>query len=140
MMITAFPKQTANEETVWKLEHSYWECVKAQNLQSYRELWHPDFVAWPSVNTKPVRVEHVTDWLADNATKAQHLISYSLKPADSQAIGNLVVVHYWITFSWGDKNNIAETSTFRIGHTWIKTDNKWQIISGMGYPETDAKK
>lgn len=132
--------RTADEEAVWKLERSYWEYVKAEDLKSYLGLWHPNFVGWPSVSPQPQRKDHITDWITANTAKGLHLTSYALKPADSQATGNLVVVHYWVTLSWGDKNGPGEPHTLRITHTWIRGDKSWQIISGMSSPEPDVKR
>lgn len=133
-------QQSADEETVWKLEHSYWEDVKALDLASYRDLWHPNFVGWPSVSPKPVRKDHVTDWITANTSKALHLESYSLERGDSQATENLVVVHYWLTSTWADKDHPGEPHTLRVTHTWIRAGKGWQIIGGMSSPEPDAKK
>jgi ketosteroid isomerase-like protein len=139
----AFPalaQKSSGEDAVWKLEHSYWDFVKAQDLTSYHALWHPDFVGWPSVSAQPVRKDHITDWITSNAAKGLHLALYSLKPADSQATGQLVVVHYWITFAWQDQSGSGEPHTLRVTHTWVKTDKGWQIIGGMSSPEPEAKK
>jgi ketosteroid isomerase-like protein len=126
---------STDEETVWKLEHSYWAYVKAQDLPSYRALWHPDFVGWPSVSPKPVRKDHITDWMTSNTAKGLHFAFYSLKPADSHTTGQLVVAYYWVTFAWQDKNGSGEPHSLRVTHTWIKTDRGWQIIGGMSSPE-----
>ncbi len=133
-------QQSTDEEAVWKLEHSYWEYVKAQDLSSYRELWHANFVGWPSVSPKPARKDHITDWITSNTAKGLHVASYTLKPADGQTTGQIVVVHYWVTFAWQDKDGAGEPHTLRVTHTWIKTDKGWQIISGMSSPEPEAKK
>jgi len=138
--IQCLGQQSTAEEAVWKLEHSYWEFVKAQDLSSYRELWHPNFVGWPSVSPQPVRRDHITDWITSNTAKGLHLVLYSLKPADSQTTGQLVVVHYWVTSAWQDKNGSGEPRTLRVTHTWIKTDKGWQIISGMSSPEPATSK
>ena len=47
VLCTAIPsvaQQSENEKAVWKLESSYWEYVKAVDLDHYRDLWHPSFV------------------------------------------------------------------------------------------------
>jgi Domain of unknown function (DUF4440) len=133
-------QKSANEEAVWKLEHSYWEDVKTLDLASYRALWHPNFVGWPSISPQPVRKDHITDWITANTTKGLHLESYSLKPGDSQATENLVVVHYWLTSTWANKDHSGEPHTLRITHTWIRAGEGWQIIGGMSSPEPEAKK
>jgi ketosteroid isomerase-like protein len=133
-------QSTTDKEAVWKLEHSYWEYVKAQDISSYRELWHPNFVGWPSVSSQPVRKDHITDWITSNTAKGLHVGSYTLKPADSQTTGQIVVTHYWITYAWQDKGGSGEPHTLRVTHTWIKTDKGWQIISGMSAAEAEVRK
>lgn len=130
-------QQSSDEEAVWKLEHSYWENVKALDLASYRELWHPDFVGWPYVSPEPVRKDHITDWIAADTAKGLQLQSFSLKPAASQATENLVVVHYWVTLVWADKEHKGEPRTLRVTHTWIRAGKGWQIIAGMSAPEPE---
>ena len=123
--------QSVNEKAVWKLEHSYWEYVKAGDLERYRSLWHPNFVGWPSSSAKPARKNHITDWIIKYQKKGLHLQSYYLKPAASQATENVVVTHYWITDRWVDKNGVGKAQPSRITHTWIRTSGGWQIIGGM---------
>lgn len=133
-------QQSSDEKAVWKLESSYWQYVKAEDLTSYRALWHPNFVGWPSVSVAPVRKDHITDWITSNTSRGRHLAGYSLKPADTQTTGQLIVVYYWVTFAWLDLSGAREPHTLRVTHTWIKTDKGWQIISGMSSPETEATK
>ena len=117
----AFSQQTPDEVAVWKLEHAYWENVKALDLVSYRALWHPNFVGWPSVSAEPQRKDHITDWIALYTDKGLHLGYYSLKPAASQATGD-------------------DPHTSRITHTWVRVGTGWQIIGGMSSAEPDVKK
>jgi ketosteroid isomerase-like protein len=138
--LQCFAQQSADERAIWKLENSYWEYVKAEDLTSYRALWHPNFVGWPSVSAEPVRKDHITDWITSNTAKGRHLAGYSLKTADTQTTGQLIVVYYWVTFAWLDKSGAREPHTLRVTHTWIKTDKGWQIISGMSSPETEGAK
>ena len=116
----AQPPVSSDESAAWKLEHSYWEDVKAVDLASYRALWHPNFVGWPSVSAQPVRKDHITDWITANADKGLHLKSYVLEPAASQATSNIVVTHYWMTSLWVDKEGHGDPHTSRITHTWMK--------------------
>jgi ketosteroid isomerase-like protein len=136
---TGFAQQSAEEQAVWKLEHSYWEDVKALDLNSYRELWHPNFVGWPMVSAQPQRKDHITDWIAAYTAKGLHLKSYTLEPAASQLTGNVIIVHYWLTSLWTDKNDSGEPRTMRITHTWIRVDKGWQIIGGMSAGETASR-
>ncbi|MEO6804517.1 MAG: hypothetical protein ABI209_00075 [Edaphobacter sp.] len=109
-----FAQQSADEIAVWKLEHSYWQDVKALDLVSYRALWHADFVGWPYVSPAPQRKDHITDWLDQYTAKGLRLKSYSLKPAASHATDNVVVTYYWLTADWEDKTGHRESATSRI--------------------------
>jgi len=130
----AHSQQSDNEKAVWKLESSYWDDVKALDLDSYRALWHEKFVGWPSVNSHPVRKDHITDWIKAHTDKGEALAWFELKPADSRATENLVVTEYWLTAIWADKAGHGEPFTQRVTHTWIKTEKGWKILAGMSAP------
>ncbi len=124
-------QQTDNEKAVWKLETTYWEDVKVLDLESYRNLWHENFVGWPYSNSQPARKDHITDWIKAHTDKRETLAWFELKPADSRATENVVVTEYWLTSLWADKAGHGEPFTQRVTHTWIKTANGWEIIAGM---------
>lgn len=127
-------QQSDNEKAVWKLESSYWEFVKSADLESYRALWHENFVGWPSASSQPVRKDHITDWITAHTDKGERLLWFSLEPAASQSTGDMVVSHYWMTVFWADKAGHGEPATTRVTHTWIKTEKGWKILSGMSAP------
>lgn len=135
-----FAQQSADEQAVWKMEHQYWEHVKALDLVSYRAMWHADFVGWPSVSARPVRKDHITDWITAYTEKGQHLSSYSLEPAASHATDNIVVTYYWLTSDWVDKDGRETRGKMRITHTWIRTTNGWKILGGMSSVENGVTK
>lgn len=135
----AAAQQSAEEQAVWKLEHSYWEYVKAQDLASYRALWHDDFVGWPSSSAAPVRKDHIGDWINRYAAKGLSLKSCTLKPAASQKSGQLVVVHYWVSMAWTGNGNSEQPESIRVMHTWLRGEKGWQIISGMSMREPTPK-
>ena len=130
----AFVGQSTEEQAVWKLEHSYWEYVKALDLESYRTLSHPNFVGWPSSSAKPARKDRITDWIADAQKKGLRLETYTLSPAAGQATENVVVTQDWITKKWVDKEGRGKSDTVKLTHTWIRTPGGWQIIGGMAAP------
>jgi hypothetical protein len=126
--------QTPEETAVWKLEHQYWEYVKAADLGGYRTLWHANFVGWPQSSTAPARKDHITDWIKAHSDRGEQLQSYELKEAASQFTDNLVVTHYWLTDVWSGKGGSGSPETSRITHTWIRVKDGWQIIGGMSAP------
>ena len=131
---SAVAQSSAQEEAVWKLERTYWESVAALDLETYKSLWHANFVGWPWSSATPSRIGQVKAWIDDYTSKGLRLHSYTLKPAATQVTGNIVVVHYWITTLWGDKDGAGQPTTGRVMHTWINSDKGWQILSGMSAP------
>ena len=129
---------TADEEAVWKLERAYWGYVQALDLENYRGLWHPDFLGWPSVSSSPRNKGQITDWITDFTSQGLHLKSFDLRPTASRQNGNSVVTFYTITATWVDKDGRGKPATSRLTHTWGKTGNTWQIISGMSAAVNDA--
>jgi ketosteroid isomerase-like protein len=137
---TIFAQQSSDEIAVWKLEHAYWDDVKAVDLVSYRALWRPDFVGWPYVSPAPQRKDHITDWIDQYTSKGLRLKSYSLEPAASHATGNIVLTYYWLTATWIDKSGNGTPKTSRITHTWLRTPTGWQILGGMSAFKPDDKR
>jgi ketosteroid isomerase-like protein len=137
VLVTVNLAQAAtNDETqVWNLEKSYWQYVKANDLEKYRALWHENFVGWPDVSSAPLRKDHITDWITANTSKGLKLQSYSIEPLAIRVTGDVAVDHYRIKIRWAkDDKTEARTDAARITHTWIRTHGTWQIIGGMSAP------
>lgn len=127
---------SAEEKKVWDLEHDYWRYVEANDLTSYRSLWHENFLGWPRMNATPATKEHITDWITSKTSQGLTFKLVEFKPAALHVTGdNLVVVCYWVTSQWVDKTGAGAPDTARIIHTWIKNGNNWQIIGGMSSTE-----
>src|SRR5436305_291625 len=73
--------QDANkyEAQVWGLEQSYWDDVKANDLEKYRALWHEQFVGWPWFSPSPVHKDHIADWITANTSKGLSLHAYYIE-------------------------------------------------------------
>ena len=121
----------ATAQEIWRLEHSYWDYVKAFDAEHYKALWSPDYVGWPATSEAPIGPEHITDWFADFQKKGSHLEYAKIRPAGIQTFGNVVVVHYWLTELWLDKDGKGLPQTFKMTHTWMRTADAWKIIGGM---------
>jgi len=129
-----------DEETLWKLEHDYWRYVEANDLAAYSNLWHKDFLGWPSISAAPVRKDHITDWITSQTNKGLAFKTVGLKPAAVQVTGDVAMVCYWITLRWVDKDGNGPAQTVRITHAWRKTGDEWQIIGGMSMLEASSPK
>jgi hypothetical protein len=86
--VAAAPSATGDQEAVWQLEHSYWEYVKALDVNGYKSLWHEDFVGWPSTAPMPMRKDHITDWLEEDRAVQDTLRCYKLEPAGFTSVGD----------------------------------------------------
>ena len=134
-MLSSSP--SGDEQTLWNLEHAYWQYVEKNDLAAYSNLWHNDFLGWPSVSSVPVRKDHITDWITSQTSKGLSFKTGAFKPAGIQVTGDVAFVCYWITLSWVDKNGQGVPHTFRITHAWLRSGKDWQIIGGMSMPEPD---
>jgi ketosteroid isomerase-like protein len=130
-----------DEQAVWNLEHDYWRYVEANDLTAYLNLWHKNFLGWPSMSDAPARKDHITDSITSQRSKGLTFKAGEFKPADIQITGNIAVACYWMTFKWRDKNGHGDEITSRIEHTWVKDGAVWHILSGMSMsvPAAPAK-
>ena len=120
-----------DEQAVWKLEHEYWRFVEANDLNSYRGLWHDDFLGWPSMDEAPVRKVHITGWITSQTAKGLAFKLTNFKEGDLQVTGDDAVTCYWVTHSWLDAAGNGESHTLRHLHAWRKTAAGWRILGGM---------
>ena len=134
----SFSSETSGDErTLWNLEHAYWQYVEKNDLAAYSDLWHKDFLGWPSVSSAPVRKDHITDWITSQTSKGLSFKAGEFKPAGIQVTGDVAFACYWITLSWVDKDGKGAPRTFRITHAWLRSGKDWQIIGGMSMPEPE---
>lgn len=119
--------QIKNE--VWQLEENYWKYVKAQDLKNYLTLWDENFIGYPSNNTIGTK-KSITDWITDMYKGKTGIFNYTLTRKIENVFGDIVIVLYDVTHSFSNDKEPAKT--FKITHTWKKTDTGWQIIGGMG--------
>jgi len=138
----ALAQDSARDETqIWNLEKTYWEYVKANDLEKYRALWHEDFVGWPLISSAPVRKDHITDWITANTSKGVKLQSFSIEQLAIRVTGDVAINHYRIKMAWtGPQPADARTDTLRITHTWIRANGAWQILGGMSAPVNSDEK
>ena len=127
---------SADEQTLWHLERAYWQYVEKNDLAAYANLWHQDFLGWPSISPTPVRKDHITDWITSQTSKGLAFRAGGFKPAALKVTGNVAFAAYWINFRWLDKDEKGEAYTLRVTHAWIRTGKTWSIIGGMSMPET----
>lgn len=123
---------TEAEKAVWRLEEDYWRYVQAGDVETYVQLWHEDFVGWPCHSKTPSDKSGIGSWvreIRDNRWK----LDYTLRPLAARTFGDVVVVHYAAeyVYDYGDGTKSGAGLWRKFTHTWKKTGDRWQIITGM---------
>jgi ketosteroid isomerase-like protein len=126
-----------DEETIWSPERAYWRYVENNDLASYSDLWHENFLGWPAISSAPVRKDHITEWITSATSKGLAFKPGEFKPGAIQVSGNVAFACYWITFRWVDTRGTGEAHTLHITHAWLRTGKQWRIIGGMSMPEPE---
>lgn len=131
---------SAAEKEVWQQEEKYWEFAQAYDLDSYRALWHEEFVGWPRSEAVPVGKGKIGGWLERRKSAGQSL-RYKLHPEAVRQVEGAVVAHYRVAIEWVAQDGKVEAEESRITHTWLQVGGRWKIITGMSAPvEKPAKK
>jgi len=133
------PAQASSDEhTIWNLEHAYWQYVEKNDLAGYSNLWHEDFLGWPSISFVPVGKDQITDWITSQNSKGLTFKAGEFKPAAIKITGDFAFTCYWITLRWVDKRGEGAAHTLRITHAWVRSGKDWRIIGGMSMPEPES--
>jgi ketosteroid isomerase-like protein len=123
---------SADGDKVWALEKAYWHYVQTDDLNSYRLLWHANFLGWPYMSPEPLRKDHITDWITGYRKSGDTLKSYDLEQLSIQVTGDIATTTYRIHARWSNRSGTERTVVSRIIHTWLRdAAGSWQIISGM---------
>src|SRR5205814_773692 len=96
-----------DEQTLWNLERAYWRYVEDNDLPASKQLWHENFIGWPSVSSEPVHKQQITDWITSQTGNGFAFKTVDFKPASIQVTGNVASVYYRITFKWLDKDDMG---------------------------------
>lgn len=117
---------------VWQLEGDYWRYVKAGDAESFKSLWHEDFIGWPCGQAQPKRKASIGDWVRN--IREKHIqVASTLTREGAEDFGNVVVVYYRITRvdTYPDGKVEGKGRESKITHTWMKVGDSWLIIGGM---------
>ena len=117
---------------IWQLEEDYWKYVKNKDFKSYLSLWDDQFIGYPSTN-KIGGKDHITDWITEMYKGKKSNFNYELTRHIENVFDDIVIVLYDATQIWtNDKKEVVEKLTYKLTHTWKKTNKGWLIIGGMG--------
>lgn len=128
---TISKKELENE--AWQMEERYWDYVQKIDTVAYQNLWHDDFVGYPSFGDGVSTKSKTAIWLHELHKDLNLIFSYKLYRKATNAIDDVVIVFYDADAIWTDKKgNMVKTKTFKLTHTWKKYNDNWVILGGMG--------
>ena len=120
------------ENEAWQMEVKYWDYVQKIDTVAYKNLWHNDFIGYPSFRDGVSNKSKIAIWIPELHKDPNLKFSYKLYRKASNAIDDVVIVFYDADEIWTDKdNNIVRKETLKLTHTWKKYHDSWVILGGM---------
>lgn len=120
------------ENEAWKMEENYWEYVQNIDTVAYKNLWHNDFIGYPSFGDGVSNKSKIAVWIPELHQDPNLKFSYKLYRKATNAIDDVVIVFYDADEIWTNvENNVVRKDTYKFTHTWKKYDDTWLILGGM---------
>ena len=120
------------ENEAWQMEEKYWDYVQKIDTVAYKNLWHNEFIGYPSFGDGVSNKSKIAIWIPELHKDPNLKFSYKLYRKATNAIDDVVIVFYDADEIWTDKeNNIVRKETFKFTHTWKKYNDSWLILGGM---------
>ncbi|NJN42050.1 MAG: nuclear transport factor 2 family protein [Flammeovirgaceae bacterium] len=120
------------ENEAWQMEENYWDYVQKIDTIAYKNLWHNEFIGYPSFGDGVSNKSKIAIWIPELHKDPNLKFSYKLYRKAANAIDDVVIVFYDADEIWTDKeNNIVRKETFKFTHTWKKYNDDWVILGGM---------
>ena len=116
---------SAIQKEVWKMEELYFELCKKADSEGLSEMIHKDSVIWGNASSWPKGRTNF-DMGATGEIIHGRIDSFQLKPHKIKVLGNTSISAFTAWLQW-----LGRPYRFRIIHTWIKQDGKWQMIGSM---------
>lgn len=116
----------APSDEAWGLEEAYWRHRKANDVDSFRTLWHPRALGWPSGEAPPVSMEQLIKW----AFSLGDIVDYQLTREAVEVFRDTATTYYSVLYT-AELRGQRTTRRTRITHALIKSAGRWQIVGGM---------
>lgn len=130
--VSQTPGKAELENEAWHMEEKYWEHVQNSDTVAYKNLWHNDFIGYPSFGDGVSNKSKIAIWIPELHQDPNLTFSYKLYKKAVNAIDDVVIVFYDADEIWTDKEgHAARKETFKFTHTWKKYNGNWVILGGM---------
>jgi hypothetical protein len=135
LLLSNFTKAQTSEalkKEVWEMEELYWDYVQKNDIISYKNLWHNDFMGYPSFGDGVSDKSKIGIWIPKLHEDPDLTFSYQLYKKGVNAIDDVFIVFYDADEIWTDtQNNVVKKERLKFTHTWKKYENTWLILGGM---------
>ena len=119
-------------DEVWNQEVTYWEYLKALDLDAFLSLWHEDFIGWPNNQSVPINKDGMHKVVEEGFASIQvKSVAYELKRFSVSVYGDIGIVYYEAHAIAETKDGQEIATHERYTHIWMRTANGWKIIGGM---------
>lgn len=131
MLSTRESKLSTEQEQVWRMEQRYWQLVAARDRDGYIALWDENIVGWPDSSADPIRKDTIRSnpFAVFDGLKNEQLDLKAL-----QVFNDVAVIYYLVRATYAPTGGSDVEVSFRMTHTWRKSDGLWHIIGGMSSP------
>ena len=128
--VSTVQEQSADEQTLWSLENTYFAHVAREEFEALESFWHADFIGWPSHSPEPVgrstARQSLEELLADT-----EVLAIQLRPLAVVIRGDVAVTHLFVDVQQHDSETEASWYSLRVTHTWLREGGTWKVIGGM---------
>lgn len=122
--------QSAEEQTIWQLESAYFAHFAKGDIAALENLWHPDFVGWPSQSADPTFKADARQTVME-ILSGPRIVSVQIRARAITVSSNVAVTHFFVDFDQETAEGGISKSSFRVTHTWLREGDSWKVIGGM---------
>jgi len=117
---------SAAQKEVWATEEAYWNTWKEKTSEKLRPFYHKNYVYWGALHAWPAASSSMGPPSGMYDGLGGVIDSYELTLHAVKVWGNVAVAMYESKVIF-----IGKIHKFRCTNTWMKENDKWQIIGSV---------
>lgn len=118
------------EREIWALEEQYMTMLSKKDLEGLSQLWHEDFIGWPSHSAEPVDRSTAQASLEDLFHRLD-IVGSAIRPRAMYRSTDMAEAYYTVIFQVRSVDGTLAAAAYRIVHVWIKDHGGWKVVGGM---------
>jgi ketosteroid isomerase-like protein len=132
------PDWTPTEGEIWALEEQYMAKLSANDLEGLSQLWHEDFIGWPSHSPEPVH-RAAAEASLRNLFQSLDIVDCEIRRRAMYCNADLAVAYYTVIFRARMEDGNLLPAAYRITHVWILAGGVWKLVGGMSAEDNNAQ-